>query len=116
MACGSSAHLAYLSGLQRFFDIETAVTLENAAGAGAGMLFAGYEYQSHGMPMLTVDKPAVQTRLLNGLSQRVPGVEQLEPGTICRAVSAQGQLLAIGTAEGEAFQPNKVFKCGETGE
>ncbi len=117
-ACGSSAHMAYLMRTASgSFDIETAVTLEKLQQAQEPECFLQDMNTSlHGMPMLTVDKPAVQTRLLNGLSQRVPGVEQLEPGTICRAVSAQGQLLAIGTAEGEAFQPNKVFKCGETGE
>ena len=65
------------------------------------------------MPAFTVTAPIVQTRVLNGLAQRIAGVEALAAGTVCRVVSAEGQLLAIGTAKGEQFQPNKVFKCGE---
>ena len=52
-------------------------------------------------------------RIINGLSQKAEGASELEEGTVCRAVTADGKLLAIGTIQAQAFQPNKVFKCGE---
>ena len=114
-ACGSSAHMAYLmrtaSGL---FHIEDAVSLEKLEQAeNPDSYLHDMNASLCGMPALTVTKPLVQTRVLNGLAQRIPGVAELPQGTVCRAVSAQGELLAIGTAEGENFQPNKVFKCGD---
>lgn len=114
-ACGSSAYMAYLmrtaSGA---FSIEQAVPLERLQQAEAPENFLiDMNTALSGMPALTVTLPMVQTRVLNGLAQRIPGVEALSDGTVCRAVSADGQLLAIGTAAQGQFQPNKVFKCGE---
>lgn len=114
-ACGSSAYMAYLirtaSGA---FTIEQAITLERLQQAKQPEVFLmDMNAALSDMPVFTVAVPIVQTRVLNGLAQRVPGVEKIPSGTICRVISAEGQLLAIGTAKGEQFQPNKVFKCGE---
>ena len=38
----------------------------------------------------------MEQRISNGLSQRVPGVETLAEGTVCRVLGLKGQLLAIG--------------------
>ncbi len=114
-ACGSSAYMAYLmrtaSGA---FTIEQAVPLERLQQAEQPEKFLlDMNTALIDMPAFTVTVPIVQTRVLNGLAQRIAGVEALAAGTVCRVVSAEGQLLAIGTAKGEQFQPNKVFKCGE---
>lgn len=114
-ACGSSAYMAYLmrtaSGA---FTIEQAVPLERLQQAAQPEQFLlDMNTALADMPAFTVTAPIVQTRVLNGLAQRIAGVEALAAGTVCRVVSAEGQLLAIGTAKGEQFQPNKVFKCGE---
>lgn len=115
-ACGSSAYMAYLmrtaSGA---FTIEQAVPLERLQQAEHPEKFLlDMNTALTDMPAFTVTAPIVQTRVLNGLAQRIAGVEALTAGTVCRVISAKGQLLAIGTATGEQFQPNKVFKCGES--
>lgn len=115
-ACGSSAYMAYLmrtaSGA---FTIEQAVPLERLQQAEQPEKFLlDMNTALTDMPAFTVTAPIVQTRVLNGLAQRIAGVETLTAGTICRVISVEGQLLAIGTAKGEQFQPNKVFKCGES--
>lgn len=114
-ACGSSAHMAYLMRTASGpFHIDDAVSLEKLEQAEDPNIYLHDMNASlSGMPALTVTKPLVQTRVLNGLAQRIPGVTELPQGTVCRAVSEQGDLLAIGTAEGDHFQPNKVFKCGD---
>ena len=67
----------------------------------------------HAMPALVISDDKMITRIVNGLSQKAPGAESLSEGTICRAVTQEGVLLAIGTISNQAFQPNKVFKSGE---
>lgn len=114
-ACGSSAHMAYLMRTASgSFRIGDAVTLEKLQQAENPDVFLhGMNESLSTMPALLVTNPLVQTRVLNGLAQRIPGVAELPQGTVCRAVSELGELLAIGTAEGDNFQPNKVFKCGD---
>lgn len=115
-ACGSSAHMAYLmrtkSGL---FGADTAVSLARLEQAEHPEQFLmDMNTSLADMPALTVTDAVMLTRVQNGLAQRVSGAAELAEGTVCRALDGQGNLLAIGVIEKESFQPNKVFKCGET--
>jgi tRNA pseudouridine55 synthase len=114
-ACGSSAYMAYLmrtaSGI---FTMEQAVPLERLQQAEHPEKFlVDMNTSLADMPALTVTQPLMQTRVQNGLAQRIDGVDQLTEGTICRAISTLGELLAIGVVQEGQFQPNKVFQCGE---
>ena len=114
-ACGSSAHMNYLirtaSGAFSIADAVSLTQLEKTEHPENLLLDMNTGLAA--MPALTVTQPLMQTRIQNGLSQRVPGVAQYAAGTICRAVSADGKLLAIGVTDGESFQPNKVFTVSE---
>lgn len=115
-ACGSSAHMAYLmrtkSGL---FGADTVVSLARLEQAEHPEQFLmDMNTSLADMPALTVTDAVMLTRVQNGLAQRVSGAAELAEGTVCRALDGQGNLLAIGVIEKESFQPNKVFKCGET--
>lgn len=114
-ACGSSAHMAYLMRtVSGHFIIASSVTLEvlQQSENPEKYLIDMNEALAE-MPSLVITNEIVQTRILNGLMQQVLGASDLPTGTICRVVSIEGQLLAIGTIEGESFKPNKVFKCGD---
>ena len=114
-ACNSSAHMGYLmrTASGRFL-IDDAVTLENLEKMeNPESVVVDMNTALETMPALTVSNALMQTRVQNGLSQKIPGVDKLSDGTICRAVSQDGVLLAIGTATGGSFQPGKVFKSGE---
>ncbi len=114
-ACGSSAHMTYLMRLSSgLFTIADAVPLARLEQTDAPEQFLqDMNTCLAGMPALTITDAKMTERIVNGLSQKAPGVELLAEGTICRAVTPDGVLLAIGTATGQAFQPNKVFKSGE---
>ena len=110
-ACGSSAHMAYLmrtaSGV---FGMDTAVPLARLEQSEQPEQFLVDMNTSLGnMPALTVTDALMLTRVQNGLAQRIPGYNALAMQTVCRAVDAQGSLLAIGTITADGFQPNKVF-------
>lgn len=114
-ACGSSAYMAYLMRtVSGHFKIDSAIPLEKIQQAENPQIFLiGMNDALSEMPALSVTEELVQARILNGLAQKVPEAATLPKGTVCRAISAQGQLLAIGIVGEEGFQPNKVFKCGE---
>lgn len=114
-ACGSSAHMTYLMRLSSgMFCIADAVPVARLEQSDAPETFLQDMNHCLGdMPALIVTDEKMKARVQNGLSQKVPGVEMLAEDILCRAVTAEGQLLAIGTVNNQAFQPNKVFKCGE---
>ena len=114
-ACGSSAHMTYLMRLSSgIFSIADAVPLARLEQSEAPEQFLqDMNACLEGMPAVTVRDSKMMERIINGLSQKAEGASELEEGTVCRAVTADGKLLAIGTIQAQAFQPNKVFKCGE---
>ncbi len=114
-ACGSSAHMTYLMRLTSGdFTIVDAVPLARLEQSEHPEQFLKDMNASlHSMPAVTVTDAKMTERIVNGLSQKVSGAEKLEEGTVCRAVTADDVLLAIGTIKEQAFQPNKVFKRGE---
>lgn len=114
-ACGSSAYMTYLMRTASgSFGIDRAVTLAQLEQSEHPEQFLlDMNSSLVDMPALTVTSPAMQDRIQNGLEQRIPGAAEQPDGTICRALSQDGQLLAIGCSKGAYFQPNKVFKCGE---
>lgn len=114
-ACGSSAYMTYLMRTASgSFGIDRAVTLAQLEQSEHPEQFLlDMNSSLVDMPALTVTSPAMQDRVQNGLEQRIPGAAEQPDGTICRALSQDGQLLAIGCSKGAYFQPNKVFKCGE---
>lgn len=114
-ACGSSAYMTYLMRTASgSFGIDRAVTLAQLEQSDHPEQFLlDMNSSLVDMPALTVTSPAMQDRIQNGLEQRIPGAAEQPDGTICRALSQDGQLLAIGCSKGAYFQPNKVFKCGE---
>jgi tRNA pseudouridine55 synthase len=114
-ACGSSAHMTYLMRLSSGdFNIADAVPLARLEQSETPEQFLqGMNDCLHAMPAVTVTDKKMMERIVNGLSQKAQGAESLAEGTVCRAVTQEGVLLAIGTIINHAFQPNKVFKCGE---
>ena len=114
-ACGSSAHMTYLMRLSSGdFNIADAVPLARLEQSETPEQFLqGMNECLHAMPAVTVTDKKMMERIVNGLSQKAQGAESLAEGTVCRAVTQEGMLLAIGTIINQAFQPNKVFKCGE---
>ena len=114
-ACGSSAHMTYLMRLSSGdFNIADAVPLVRLEQSETPEQFLqGMNDCLHAMPAVTVTDKKMMERIVNGLSQKAQGAESLAEGTVCRAVTQEGMLLAIGTIINQAFQPNKVFKCGE---
>jgi len=114
-ACGSSAYMAYLMRIASgSFQIANAVLLERLQESTQPEQFLiDMNAALAGMPAFVVREPLMVTRILNGLPQAVPNIETLAAGAVCRAVSTEGQLLAIGTAQGTSFQPKKVFRRGE---
>ena len=114
-ACGSSAHMSYLMRLSSGdFNIADAVPLARLEQSETPEQFLqGMNDCLHAMPAVTVTDKKMMERIVNGLSQKAQGAESLAEGTVCRAVTQEGMLLAIGTIINQAFQPNKVFKCGE---
>ena len=114
-ACGSSAHMTYLMRLSSGdFNIADAVPLARLEQSETPEQFLqGMNDCLHAMPAVTVMDKKMMERIVNGLSQKAQGAESLAEGTVCRAVTQEGMLLAIGTIINQAFQPNKVFKCGE---
>ena len=114
-ACGSSAHMTYLMRLSSGdFNIADAVPLARLEQSETPEQFLqGMNDCLHAMPAVTVTDKKMMERIINGLSQKAQGAESLAEGTVCRAVTQEGMLLAIGTIINQAFQPNKVFKCGE---
>ena len=114
-ACGSSAHMTYLMRLSSGdFNIADAVPLARLEQSETPEQFLqGMNDCLHAMPAVTVTDKKMMERIVNGLSQKAQGAESLAEGTVCRAVTQEGMLLAIGTIINQAFQPNKVFKCGE---
>lgn len=115
-ACGSSGHMAYLMRTKSgVFGADTAVALSRLEESEHPEQFLmDMNTSLADMPVLAVKDAAMLVRVQNGLAQRVPGAAQLAEGTVCRALDSQGNLVAIGTIEKESFQPNKVFKSGET--
>ena len=115
-ACGSSGHMAYLMRTKSgVFGADTAVALSRLEESEHPEQFLmDMNTSLADMPALAVKDAAMLVRVQNGLAQRVPGAVQLAEGTVCRALDSQGNLVAIGTIEKESFQPNKVFKSGET--
>ncbi len=115
-ACGSSGHMAYLMRTKSgVFGADTAVALSRLEESEHPEQFLmDMNTSLADMPALAVKDAAMLVRVQNGLAQRVPGAAQLAEGTVCRALDSQGNLVAIGTIEKESFQPNKVFKSGET--
>ena len=114
-ACGSSAHMTYLMRLSSGdFNIADAVPLARLEQSETPEQFLqGMNDCLHAMPAVTVTDKKMMERIVNGLSQKAQGAESLAEGTVCRAVTQEGVLLAIGTIINQAFQPNNVFKCGE---
>ena len=114
-ACGSSAHMTYLMRLSSGdFNIADAVPLARLEQSETPEQFLqGMNDCLHAMPAVTVTDKKMMERIVNGLSQKAQGAESLAEGTVCRVVTQEGMLLAIGTIINQAFQPNKVFKCGE---
>ena len=114
-ACGSSAHMTYLMRLSSGdFNIADAVPLARLEQSETPEQFLqGMNDCLHAMPAVTVTDKKMMERIVNGLSQKAQGAESLAEGTVCRAVTQEGMLLAIGTIINQTFQPNKVFKCGE---
>ena len=114
-ACGSSAHMTYLMRLSSGdFNIADAVPLARLEQSETPEQFLqGMNDCLHAMPAVIVTDKKMMERIVNGLSQKAQGVESLAEGTVCRAVTQEGMLLAIGTISNQSFQPNKVFKCGE---
>ena len=114
-ACGSSAHMTYLMRLSSGdFNIADAVPLARLEQSETPEQFLqGMNDCLHAMPAVVVTDKKMMERIVNGLSQKAQGAESLAEGTVCRAVTQEGVLLAIGTIINQAFQPNKVFKCGE---
>ena len=114
-ACGSSAHMTYLMRLSSGdFNIADSVPLARLEQSETPEQFLqGMNDCLHAMPAVTVTDKKMMERIVNGLSQKAQGAESLAEGTVCRAVTQEGMLLAIGTIINQAFQPNKVFKCGE---
>ena len=114
-ACGSSAHMTYLMRLSSGdFNIADAVPLARLEQSETPEQFLqGMNDCLHAMPAVTVTDKKMMERIVNGLSQKAQGAESLAEGTVCRAVTQEGVLLAIGTIINQVFQPNKVFKCGE---
>ena len=114
-ACGSSAHMTYLMRLSSgMFSIADAVPLARLEQTDTPEAFLQDMNSCLGdMPALTITDSKMTERIVNGLSQKAPGIELLQEGAICRAITPEGHLLAIGTVSNQAFQPNKVFKSGE---
>ena len=115
-ACGSSGHMAYLMRTKSgVFGADTAVALSRLEESEHPEQFLmDMNTSLADMPALAVKDAAMLVRVQNGLAQRVSDAAQLAEGTVCRALDSQGNLIAIGTIEKESFQPNKVFKSGET--
>jgi len=114
-ACGSSAHMTYLMRLSSgMFTIADAVPLARLEQSDTPEQFLQDMNTCLGeMPSVVAVDAKMTERIVNGLSQKASGAELLPEGTVCRAVTEQGTLLAIGTVTNQAFQPNKVFKSGE---
>ena len=114
-ACGSSAHMTYLMRLSSgMFTIADAVPLARLEQSDTPEQFLQDMKTCLGeMPSVVAVDAKMTERIVNGLSQKARGAELLPEGTVCRAVTEQGTLLAIGTVTNQAFQPNKVFKSGE---
>ncbi|MBQ2994967.1 MAG: tRNA pseudouridine(55) synthase TruB [Peptococcaceae bacterium] len=114
-ACGSSAHMTYLMRLSSgMFTIADAVPLARLEQSDTPEQFLQDMNTCLGeMPSVVAADAKMTERIVNGLSQKARGAELLPEGTVCRAVTEQGTLLAIGTVTNQAFQPNKVFKSGE---
>jgi len=114
-ACGSSAHMTYLMRLSSgMFTIADAVPLARLEQSDTPEQFLQDMNTCLGeMPSVVAVDAKMTERIVNGLSQKASGAELLPEGTVCRAVTEQGTLLAIGTVINQAFQPNKVFKSGE---
>lgn len=114
-ACGSSAHMTYLMRLSSgIFHIADAIPLERLEQSDAPEQFLQNMNDClYTMPEVVITDAKMQERIVNGLSQKAPGADILPEGTVCRATSVDGALLAIGAITNQAFQPNKVFKCGE---
>jgi len=114
-ACGSSAHMTYLMRLSSgMFTIADAVPLARLEQSDTPEQFLQDMNTCLGeMPSVVAVDAKMTERIVNGLSQKARGAELLPEGTVCRAVTEQGTLLAIGTVINQAFQPNKVFKSGE---
>ena len=114
-ACGSSAHMTYLMRLSSgMFTIADAVPLARLEQSDTPEQFLQDMNTCLGeMPSVVAVDAKMTERIVNGLSQKARGAELLPEGTVCRAVTEQGTLLAIGTVTNQAFQPNKVFKSGE---
>ncbi len=118
-AAGSSGHMAYLMRTKSgVFGADTAVQLSKLeASKHPEEYLMDMNTSLKDMPALTVQDAAMLIRVQNGLSQRIPGVAELEEGTLCRALDAAGELVAIGLVakddkQKSCFQPNKVFKQG----
>lgn len=114
-ACGSSAHMIYLMRLSSgTFHIADAISLDRLEQSDNPEQFLQNMNDClTAMPQLTIIDVKMKERIVNGLSQKAPGADILPEGTICRAVTFDGTLLAIGSIINQAFQPNKVFKSGE---
>lgn len=114
-ACGSSAHMTYLMRLSSGeFSIADSVPLARLEQSDTPEQFLlDMNACLKAMPAVTVVEQKMCERIVNGLSQKVPGADALTEGTVCRAVTEDEVLLAIGTITNQAFQPNKVFKSGE---
>ncbi len=116
-AANSSGHMAYLMRTKSgVFGADTAVQLSKLeACEQPEQYLMDMNTSLKDMPALTVQDATMLTRVQNGLSQRVPGAADLETGTVCRALDADGELIAIGviakdSSQRNCFQPNKVFK------
>lgn len=110
-ACGSSAHMIYLARLKSgVFTMEDSVSLEQLQQSDAPEQYLmDMNTALADMPMLKATDEVMEKRLMNGLSQKPEGVRELAEGTICRALSLNGELIALGSVEKGAFQPHKVF-------
>ncbi len=110
-ACGSSAYMAYLmrtaSGA---FTIEQAVPLERLQQAEQPEKFLlDMNTTLTDMPAFTVTAPIVQTRVLNGLAQRIAGVEALTAGTVCRVISAKRAAIGHRYSNGRTVPTEQSF-------
>lgn len=114
-ACGSSAYMTYLMRTASdSFGIDRAVTLAQLEQSEHPEQFLlDMNSSLVDMPALTVTSPAMQDRIQNGLEQQYTRCSRAAGRHYLRALSQDGQLLAIGCSKGAYFQPNKVFKCGE---
>ncbi len=113
-ACGSSAYLAYLLRTQSgAFRIEDAVQLERleAAERPEEFLLPMRDCLPE-LPLLEIKGEEHLARIQNGMARSLAqlgyGDAALE-GVLCRAVTADGELLAVGRVRDGAFRPGKVF-------